>query len=303
MSAGTFTCSRCLYSSERLGRSLIFCPRCGLAEEAILDRNQTTELTVGRYAVQVGSRLGFGDISNLYRCNVSGLGGAAVFKVVRSHFANAHLARESETLERILDGDDGRFRPFLPQPLATTQLIQSDTEPSRFAALLRYHEEIDRPDELYSLQEVRAAYPDGIEPRDMAWMWRRILTILGFVHQRGYAHALVTPDHILIEPRTHKLVLISWCGAVALGCPPLLVPARWRDWVDPLKRVSQGTDLAAAGRSMAYLLNSTADASISRHLQRAGIVSDAWKLLEDFDRLIEVLWGPRQFRTFAMPGR
>ncbi|MCY0672106.1 hypothetical protein OVX45_27535, partial [Klebsiella pneumoniae] len=27
----------------------------------------------------------------------------------------------------------------------------------------------------------------------------------------------------------------------------------------------------------------------------------AWKLLEDFDRLIEALWGPRQFRPLALP--
>jgi len=28
---------------------------------------------------------------------------------------------------------------------------------------------------------------------------------------------------------------------------------------------------------------------------------DAWKLLNEFDTIIEQLWGPRKFRVFTMP--
>jgi len=31
--------------------------------------------------------------------------------------------------------------------------------------------------------------------------------------------------------------------------------------------------------------------------------SDAWKLMEDFDKVIEALWGPRQFQVLTMPPR
>mgnify|MGYP006170697443 CR=1 FL=1 len=30
---------------------------------------------------------------------------------------------------------------------------------------------------------------------------------------------------------------------------------------------------------------------------------DAWRLLDDFDRLIETLWGKRKFRVLEMPGK
>jgi hypothetical protein len=48
------------------------------------------------------------------------------------------------------------------------------------------------------------------------------------------------------------------------------------------------------------------DPAIQRHFQRClgsatGKRPDAWKLLEDFDRLIETLWGPRKFRELPMP--
>jgi hypothetical protein len=52
------------------------------------------------------------------------------------------------------------------------------------------------------------------------------------------------------------------------------------------------------------LLNPDADPAIKRHLERAAESNaPAFKLLEDFDRLIEALWGPRQFRPFTMPQR
>jgi hypothetical protein len=265
-----------------------------------MDRDDPVAITIGGASVTVGKLLAFGDISNLYRCTNEKRSGVSVFKITRSHHANQHLARETEMLRRLLDGDDGRFSPFLPHTFGASNVVQSPGEAPRLATVLQYNEEIGGPDDLYSLQEVRAAYPNGIDARDMAWMWRRLLTILGYVHQQGFAHGLVTPDHVLIEPSGHKLVLISWCGAVSFGSQPSLVPFRWREWINPKDRMSSSTDLACAGRSMLFLLNSSIEPAISRHLLRAGTVSDAWKLLEDFDRLIEALWGPRQFREFRM---
>jgi hypothetical protein len=34
---------------------------------------------------------------------------------------------------------------------------------------------------------------------------------------------------------------------------------------------------------------------------RAGRPQDAWRLLAEFDELLERLYGPRTFRPFAMP--
>jgi hypothetical protein len=274
-----------------------------LKEEPAAINNDPVEVALGSLTVAVAKRLAFGDICNLYRATSPQSSGTLVFKITRSHHSNQHLARELDILRQLLDADDGRFEPFLPNPLGRSTIVQSAGEQPRLATALKYHSEINGPDDLYSLREVRAAHPNGVDPRDMAWMWRRLLTVLGFVHMRGLAHGLVTPDHVLIEPRGHKLVLISWCAAAGFGSPALLVPLRWREWIDPSRRLSSVSDLACASRSMLYLMNSSVDPAIARHFERAGTASDAWKLLEDFDRLIEALWGPRQFREFRMPGR
>jgi len=36
-----------------------------------------------------------------------------------------------------------------------------------------------------SLAEVRSAFPAGIDPRDAAWMWRRLLVAVGAAHRAG----------------------------------------------------------------------------------------------------------------------
>jgi hypothetical protein len=115
---------------------------------------------------------------------------------------------------------------------------------------------------------------------------------------------VVTPDHILIEPEGHKLILVGFCAATPFGMIPQLVPLRWRNWIDPSDRVGTSgganRDLRWGARSMEYLLGKSVEPGIARHLQRAGEQADAWRLLEDFDKLIEALWGPRVFRPFKM---
>ncbi|MGH3238625.1 MAG: adenylosuccinate synthetase, partial [Streptosporangiaceae bacterium] len=45
-----------------------------------------------------------------------------------------------------------------------------------------------------SLAEVRAAFPAGIDPRDAAWMWRRLLVAAGAAHRAGVIHGAVLFD-------------------------------------------------------------------------------------------------------------
>ena len=82
------------------------------------------------------------------------------------------------------------------------------------------------------------------------------------------------------------------------------MPQRWRGWANWKGGAAAGTDLSAAAKSMKFLLPPKTEPAITRHLERAAeSTSEAWKLLNDFDRMIGALWGPRQFREFKMPPR
>ena len=66
-----------------------------------------------------------------------------------------------------------------------------------------------------SLAEVRSAFPAGLDPRDAAWMWRRLLVAIGAAHRAGVIHGAVLPEHVLIHPAEHGLVLVDWCYSVS----------------------------------------------------------------------------------------
>lgn len=304
MTRATYTCPQCLQPAPG-DDAAQFCPRCGLRYESASQSSTPMELNLSAGAVVVRDRLAFGDVCNLYRCTIGASNRAGLFKIARTHESNAHVANEAATLRRLHAADSaGRFTPFLPALFDTANYTNEHGGSARTASVLCYHDGIPDPDALYPLNEVRDAYHAGVDARDMAWMWRRILTILGFVHQQHFVHGAVTPAHVLIEPQGHKLVLIGWCGAVAFGAPPRLQAGPWRDWSRWDSGAAPGTDLASAARSMRYLLSESVEPAIDRHLERAAESNvDAWQLLKDFDRVIEALWGPRRFRPFVMPTR
>lgn len=53
----------------------------------------------------------------------------------------------------------------------------------------------------------------AVDARHVVWMWRRVLDILNFVHEQGWCHGRVSPDHWLVQPRDHGILLTGWRAA------------------------------------------------------------------------------------------
>jgi hypothetical protein len=315
-----FTCPRCLFTAP-VDQNLRFCPHCGLPDvlNAAADTAPLDVALDGR-TVRVLDRIAFGSISAVYRCRwtESRREVEGVFKIARDPRANAYLANEAAVLRRLFAVDSaGRFSPFLPRPEASAGV----GAPSRQANLFRLHEAIRSPaDELYTLTQVRQHFTEGLPAPDMAWIWRRLLTVIGFAHSHDVVHTAVLPDHVLIEPREHKLVLVGWSCAIdrTSGNPaPTILTGGYRSWydADAVARPGPWLDVALAARSMIDLVGGDAqrlqfppaiDPALQRYFSRCaesspGTKPESWKLLEDFDKLIEALWGRRRFRVFEMP--
>jgi hypothetical protein len=126
--------------------------------------------------------------------------------------------------------------------------------------------------------------------------------------------------HVLIEPKEHKVVLIDFCCAVRdaqRNRKPLTIIASGYDrWYPPEIRnrtpPSASLDIAMGARCMIELTGGNADRAefspktvpaLAAYFRRclSGVNVDAWTLLNDFDRLIEALWGPRKFREMTLP--
>ncbi|MCW3813644.1 serine/threonine protein kinase [Micromonospora sp. DR5-3] len=240
-----------------------------------------------------------GDLADLYD-----VGADRLLKLPRNPADNDLTVREARALKVIEERGDPRHLPYVPR------LVDSLTARDPATGVARWVNVLAAAPGLHSLDEVRRAYPDGLDPRDAAWMWRRLLVALGLAHRAGVVHGAVLPRHVLIEPDAHGLVLVDWCfSVVGEGAVPALVPGH-EDWYPPEVTGKQpcgpGTDLAMAARCMAWLM---AD-RIPRELRAfaAGCVrpalnarpDDAWRLLGELDEVLERCYGPRTFRPFTL---
>jgi hypothetical protein len=273
-----------------------------------------------RHEHEIGDLVERGDICDLYEALIDGTG-AGVLKLAREP-ADVDLLRAEETaLKRLFAADgDPMFYPFLPE--FTESFVYQDGAARKQANVL------ERLDDWYSLEEVHRVYPKGLSPLHMVWIWRRLLWILGYVHERGLIHGAVWPCHIMIHPTEHGLKLVDWCYSVKkpdegeFTAIKAVVPA-YKSWypkeVLDKQTPTSGTDIFMAVRSMIYLMGGDAVIGSMNDNVPKGIRAflkgcsrpnqrfrpqEAWLLLPEFDELLERMgppYWPRKFRTFKMP--
>lgn len=261
-------------------------------------------------------------VANLYRCSFPD--GAetrnAVFKVVRDPMDNDLLENEARVLGLLKDSSEyDRFARYIPE--LTDSLVfrdAADPTPRRANVFLR-----DQYD-YFSLQEIREANPRGIDPKDVAWIWRRLLVGTGFAHTNQVVHGALLPPNIFIQPENHGLLLHEWSYAVAepetSGETIQAINADFERWypqeVFQKKAPTPSLDIYMGAKNMVYLLGGdpetiTFSSSVDRPLQKffQGCLMEhpwqrpknSWRLLEEFDGLLADLWGPRRFHPFGVP--
>ncbi|MFI5909402.1 serine/threonine protein kinase [Dactylosporangium sp. NPDC051541] len=240
-----------------------------------------------------------GDLANLYKVPEGHL------KLARDPSCNDLLAREAVALRQIAEQGDPRYLPYVPR-LVDSFRHKSETGPTRRANVIGVSAA-----RLHSLEEVHAKRPHGLDPRDAAWMWRRLLVALGLAHRAGVVHGAVVARHVLIEPDEHGVVLVDWCYSASDPHEhiPALVPAH-RDAYPPevLARSTPGacTDIYMSAGLMAGLMGDRAPKALRRFADGCRLASprrrpdDAWQLLAELDELLLRLYGPRKFRPFVL---
>jgi hypothetical protein len=270
-------------------------------------QTSTTTYTVERLLAR-------GDICALYVGYAKGPG-SRILKIPLQPGDNDLPANEARILKHLQASPDyAQLRHFV------SQLVESFAYQEKSSGITRQINVLEHIDGLHSLKEVCTVYPRGIDPRDMAWIWRRLLVALGFAHASGVIHGAVLPTHILLQPREHGVVLIDWSYAVREGELISAISGEYRPWypaeVFAHEEPLPGLDIFMAACCMFNLLGGdplkqTLPASVPKplasYLQRCTLAhpgqrpQDARLLLSEFDALIARLWGPRTFREFVMP--
>jgi serine/threonine protein kinase len=199
----------------------------------------------------------------------------SVLKIPRSPDSNDRVEHEAMVLRRLSAQGDKRFVSFVPD---AHELCRHIIDGDELTCLV-----LEPLDGFYTLTEVIGAYPDGIGGRDIAWMWRRLLVAVGFAHEVGIVHTAISPDHIMIHPDEHGLVLVGWGTSTEMG----------DTWAADIEATSSAMLAALGAQAPPEMRAFAKGCQTSRR--------SAWALKEDYDELLERLYGRRRFHPFHMP--
>jgi len=275
----------------------------------------TLETRTRRYEVE-STFIEDGDF-NIYSCHYfenrhirSG-----VLRVVRDPRKN-HLSRsEVHTLNILRNSRDAaKLLPYIP--LLLDEFFYESGTTSHHTVIF------EQTKGWYSLEQVHTAYPNGIDPKDMAWMWRRLLVALGFAHANSVIHNSILPCNVWIQPEEHGLILRNWFHSTetsrTTGKNSLEINPKYAAWypqeVLDFTPPTFGTDIKMSAKCMIYLLGGDAEQGkisnsipnpMSMFLKGTTLPGnrtpqDAWALKHEFDDMLERLWGKRTFHPFTM---
>ena len=246
-----------------------------------------------------------GDLCDLYPAESDAPDAPRVLlKVARSEEDNDLLDAEAQTLRALFANATAapRFLRLLPE--LTDSMTMEDGRRANVLPLLPDHR---------SLAEARG----HVDLRDVVWIGKRLLSVLGFLHARGFVHGAVLPSHLLVHPITHGAVLTDLCYAVPRGDKiPALSPDHRALYPGEVLRgepAEAGTDLFMAAKTLLWLLPERASATASEQRALRDFLAtctderlarrpdDAWALHEDLDRLMTRLLGKPVYRPLSLP--
>ncbi len=225
---------------------------------------QPVELEVRGRKLKLTGLIAEGTFSGVHRAEIDGEAADRVTfaKYARDTRDNDLLEREYLVLKGFQqaqpDADAEEFfqkqRVYVPAPITSFSLLDE------MGARHRTNVLSVPAGECYTAQTLRRdKFPDGIEPKHAWWIFRRLLLTLWMSHLHGYVHGAVTPDHVLVFPQAHGLVLLDWTCAAKIEEEhvPALSPA-YEAFYPPetLRRevALPATDLFMAAATAIYLL-------------------------------------------------
>lgn len=269
------------------------------AFKAMLDKKPVV-ITSKKRSFSVTARIGSGDVSDVYQAD-----DGYVVKVAKTTSYNGMVQAEAKTLKTLqAKADDHPIRHFLPTLHDSFNIGKGRTGRSANVYEPTVH------DKLYTLEQVKLKYPNGIDAADAAWMLNRLLTVLAFSHSFDVVHCGILPSHVMIDPVNHGLLLVGWTQASAPRATLQSVSAKYRSLYPPevlaKKPMDQTMDIYMAAESINYIVNPGTVPSEVRSVLRSmllrqdGRQPSAQEAKEDFGVALERVYGKPKFRSFQM---
>lgn len=271
-------------------------------------------LKTKRDEYQIIKGIATGDLAALYLA--SGKTNDVVLKIVRDQRDNDLMQREAEVVaslqKRVIEAGLRATGDFIPR-LVESAVVRIKGQDRRVNVFER------SKDELIPLTELASYFPNGVDQAHFVWIFRRLLTTLGFAHSLGVIHGAVLPTHVLINPKNHGIQLIDWCYSGPINAPIHAISTEYQNWyppeVLPFKRpATTATDIFMAAKTMSYILGADINMwpksihpAFTRFLETClwpnpdRRPQDAWELHDQFSKITKSVLGPRKFIELVLP--
>lgn len=281
-------------------------------------------IKAGKNTYVTTSVISHGDIADLYACvgEMDGKNRYLALKVAQSAADNDLLENEARVLRAMYPLNQPSEKMYRYLPKFYDSFLMKGKGANRRVNI------IERLDDngFYSMAEVLAAFPGGLDYRDVVWMYKRLLVAIGFAHTQGVVHGAVIPTHVMVHPSAHGAKLVDWCYAVqdykkGAGRVKAISKA-YRGFYAPEILAKQAptpaTDIYMAAKCAVALLGGdvvtnvlpkAVPTPISVFLKACLLApqshrpDDAWALHDEFKGLLERVVGKPKYRPLTMPAR
>jgi len=282
-----------------------------------------------KHEYTVGKLVGQTTTSDLYLAT-PGVGDPAFIKIVRDPDDNDLAEREVEILSHVYPRVWAEGKKYLPQLVEVVDV--SDEDGKRKALVFPYDPRF------YSLAEVLAEYPQGVEPKHAAWMINRMLEAIHFAnYTAGVVHGALLPHNFHVHADTHAGLMTEWSFAardayevhdgsgtnLKPGEDVVAVDDAYQAWYPPevLKKephnfsvdlwmMSKCAIQLLGGDPLSGKLPASVPKPIAGFLRYITLQQDpskrpqeALKLHDEFGDICKQVFGPKKFHKFHMPPR
>lgn len=294
-------CHPDLFPSEQKLAKKVFQKLTALKEEADqrvkdgkwgkrLPLRRCTPMDIGKYKVKANPNIG--DVADLY----TSTDGKAIIKVARHHDDNDLMRAEAQALRTLASIN---IKPPANEGIpALLDNFWVEGTWKREANAITFFPGFLTAQQIHAKMDVDA--------RTTVWMFKRLLTVLGWVHHARLIHGAILPPHVMFYPdndgkkdaidgRKHSIRLIDWCYSVNYEQRTRLsswVPA-WQDHYAPellsKKSIGPASDIYMAAKLIRYLastrlpdklekvLTKCLDSDPKKRYQKATQAFDDWK--------------------------
>lgn len=154
--------------------------------------------------------------------------------------------------------------------------------------------------------EILRVYPQGIGGRDIAWIFKRVLTALGNAHDVGLVHGAATLNSFWIDAEKHGVILSEWQHSVTLNEPLKIIDTHYKEdypqSVFDKEPANHHADIYVAAKMMNRLLRDDTPKPLRIFFKSCLTVKnlDAKHLLREFDYLLERMYGKPKYNPFTL---